>query len=459
MAKGEVEYFKTASGLSGNSSIEDTKKTYYAASGGELAFYRAANGVASGSLADNRLTYLRAQTGKTGSLADLQNFLYNNAVAPTFPLMAFTAPANTPVITDYGMGASVASTIDATALTYREKRTAAVEAVGSRTPSTVQVDASVLDLVGSTHFYYSNVSSNTFGVAANPGQYVQTDFKPGSTAALQNALWLFNVETLTEAPVVEFRFRAPVTNFSFGMVLVDGLRVQESAYSTVSTAGSGWAVRLTFPGPSAVGTPRRIQVLGAGNVGGNFGGMACSSGYSLVKPARTITKRVAFIGDSFSNGAGAYPTGTGGTETFIWDLARMMGADETIQAGIGSTGFNAILTGQPTSNFAGRISQVMAWNPTHVIFVGGRNDTAATLTADVQACLDAVGAGVYRAVISSASQSTGSAQLSAMQAAVASRAGVRMIATDVDALPKLGDAIHPTFAGHKTLAVNSYALL
>lgn len=371
--------------------------------------------------------------------------------------LAFTTPVNTAVITDYALGASAASTIDATALIYREKRTGSAEAAGSRTPSTVQTDVSVLDLVGSTHFYYSNISSNTFGVAANPGQYVQTDFKPGSTAALQNALWLFNVETLTEAPVVEFRFRAPVTNFSFGLVLVNGKRVQENAYLTVSTAGSGWAVRLTFPSAAVPGSPRRIQVLGSGNIGGNFGGMACSSGYTLVKPARTITRRVAFIGDSYSNGAGAYPTGTGGTETFIWDLARLMNADETIQAGIGSTGFNAILTGQPTSNFAGRISQVMAWNPTHVVFVGGRNDTSATLTADVQAALDAVGAGVYRAVVSSASQSAGAAQLAAMQAAVASRAGVVMISPDIDSLPKLGDAIHPTFAGHKTLALQCIA--
>jgi len=77
MAKGQLEYLQTVSGLS-KGSLSDHMNAAFIAAGGELAFYRAFNGANKLSLSDNARLYYATKTGKTGSVADLQAYYWAN---------------------------------------------------------------------------------------------------------------------------------------------------------------------------------------------------------------------------------------------------------------------------------------------------------------------------------------------------------------------------------------------
>lgn len=382
-----------------------------------------------------------------GNTLITRTYLGSDLIWENVDIFALTPPEDTPVVTSAAVGASAVSTIAGSAGWYREKRIGVAETA----PGAAQTSTAGLDIAGSTRFRYPALPSAA-GHAANAGNYILTDYKPGGSP--QNARWLCNVEFITSSPTVEFRLRAPVANPAFGTIKVNGKYVQDHNFIATAAAGAGYGVKLSFPDSR----PRRILVMGLSASEGDFGGVAVASGYTVVEPTNTPTRRIAFITDSYGNGAGTFATaGAGSTETFIWRLATYMGADEVIPAGIGSTGWTAILTGQPTSNFAGRISAVMAMNPHVVVFAGGRNDSDVGLQAAVEASLDAVGTGVERYVMRT-SANTSTAVNAAIAAACASR-GVPYLDVNIDAIPKIADGIHPTFQGHKDLADAAFNLM
>jgi len=362
------------------------------------------------------------------------------------------APAiDTPAISIAAIGTTAAPLLAGSPGWFREKRLGVAESPAGAS----QTSTADLDLVGSTHFRYPAVPA-ALGHAANAGQFVVTAQKPGSTAAVQNAKWLFNLEFTTDASAVQLRLRAPVAAPMLGMVLVNGRRIQEGAYSFSGlTAGNAYAVTLTFPSAG----PRVVQIRGMWNTDGGFGGATVSAEYSLTKTSPTISRRVAIIGDSYVNGAGSYASsGANSVETFAWRLAALMGADEVVQAGIGGTGWVNQLSTGADSLFAARVAPVMALSPHVVIFAGGRNDPAAGLQAAVEQSLDAVGSGVERYVLPTASEATQADRRAAIQAACTSRS-VRYLDVAVDSRPKIADGIHMTYPGHVSYADDAYSLL
>ena len=360
------------------------------------------------------------------------------------------APAiDQPTIVTSAVGASAASTIAGSPGWLREKRTGVAEtAAGGAQSST-----NALDISGSTRFYYPGILSAS-GSASNPGAYVSSDFKPGSTAALQNARWLMAIDIVTNSPVVEYRMNAVATGGRFGLIFVNGKRISETAtlHTSPPNAGSGLAVKLTFPDSRS----RRVTVYGLNHNEGRWGGVAIGAGYTISKPAPG-GRKVAIIGDSYVNGSGTVPTGATGVETFAWPLALLLGGDEIIQAGIGSTGYVATLSGEPTSNFAGRVAPILSLDPDVVIIAGGRNDVATGLQAAVTSLLTSLSTIPELYVMPTASESTQADVRSAISAACTS-AGRPYLNVAIDALPKGGDGIHPTFDGHKALAADAFSL-
>lgn len=334
---------------------------------------------------------------------------------------------------------SDAPSIDGSAGWYREKRLGADEK-----PPNVggQYDGGALDLDGSTYFRYPALpAASDYG--PNPGRIIISDLKPGGDA--QYAFWLFNVEFVTTSPVVEFALNPGVTNGHLGLVLVDGKRVSERAVRHTSTNGTGMAAKMTFPTTKA----RTITVYGLNDGTGRFGGVGVAPGHTVTKPKTRPTRRIAFIGDSFVNGAGDVDA----TETFVWRLANLMGADEVLQVGIGGTGWAATPGGSQATRFVNRIPEVLAMNPDVIIFGGGRNDSPDGTQAAVAEALELVkGREVY--VVSTASDE-GQAAVNDAISAGAKSAGVPFIRANIDRLPLLDD-VHLTYDAHQRFADELY---
>lgn len=345
-----------------------------------------------------------------------------------------------PTITFASVGAGAVSTIAGSPGWLREKRIGVAE----NAPGAAQTSTADLDLTGSTRFRYPGLPTAP-GYAANIGQYVASTIKPGASS--QAAYWPFNVEFVTSSPTVEIRMNAPVANPNVGRILVNGLPIVDTTTSITSTAtaGGGYAMKLTF----STSASRTITIIGLNNVQGRFGGVAIESGYTVTKPTDTLT-RIAFIGDSYVNGAS--PVGL--LDTFAWRVASILGyGRNVILGGVGGTGYQTMIGSDPNSLFVNRVSAVMAMNPDIVLLEGGRNDPSAGQQAAVEAVIDAIRAlgspTIY--VSNSSSNSAQAAVNTAMQAAAASRSAT-WIPQDVDSLPKVADAVHPTQAGHVTLA-------
>lgn len=271
-----------------------------------------------------------------------------------------------PVVETGTMTTGAAPTIPGSAGWLREKRVGIAENI----PGGSQSSTADLDLTGSTRFSYPSVP---LGQAhpANPGNYVRTLSKPGG--APQAANWLFNLSFVVRGTnVVQLRLRSGVVDPSIGRIYVNGRPISDQA--TVATgiaAGVGYYATLTFP---TVAT-RIITIYALNGTTGSFGGVAVGPGGTVAKPTAPVTRRIAVIGDSFTNGSGSYPTGASPVETFAWRVAWGLGAQEVIQAGIGGTGWEQTVGGLPESTFAGRVADVLALNPHVIIFAGGRNDS------------------------------------------------------------------------------------
>lgn len=363
------------------------------------------------------------------------------------------APAeDTPTITQAAVTTSALKSgiITDSAGWFREKRIGVAE----NTPGVNQTSSANLDFDLTTRYRYLAVPQPVAGSASNAPQYVSTPIKPGGTP--QAAYWLFNLEFVTSSPQVSFRINTVTTNATFGMIYVNGLRVQENSWRMTSAGGASYEIVLTFPSAAA----RTIKIVGMNNNQGRWGGVGVAGGYTVSKPTTPAGPLFAIIGDSWVNGASTYPDGTNATETYPWRLAHLMGYTNILQAGIGGTGYVATTGGVAESNFAGRVDAVVAMNPDVLIFSGGRNDdvgTSASIQAAVESCLDRTSTVPKRYVVSTAANSQTVVQ-GAIIAGAASR-GVQFIDVDRDAIPKGTDGIHPTFDGHRILAEQIFSKL
>lgn len=353
--------------------------------------------------------------------------------------------ADIPTISYASLGATAAPVVSG-GVWLREKRTGAAESTG------VGGSGNALDVTGSTRFWYPGLRS-AVGFSGNTTQYVQSDMKPGGTP--QNAYWVAAIDFITDAPAVEIRLNAPAASLRLGLIFVNGKPIQgiEAVRTTGRTAGNGYSATLTFPSAAT----RRITIYDLNNILGRFGGVAVPTGYTVTKPSAP-GKTIAFIADSYGAGAGAPPTGAAVSETFLWRMGILMGADVIINAGIGATGIITTLSGQPTSNFAGRVSDVLAMNPDAVVIAGGRNDSASGLQAALESLIDSLATVPELYVMPTASNSGAAAVRTAMAAACTIK-GVPFLDVNIDTLPKNPDGIHPTWQGHQDLADAAFALL
>jgi len=363
--------------------------------------------------------------------------------------LAFVPAEDRPVVTYAAVGASVAPTIAGSPGWLREKRVGVAEgAAGAAQSSTA-----ALDLTGSTRFAYPMLPA-AVGHASNAGNYVQSNFKEGSTSSVQNARYLFPVDFMTDAPVVQIRLRAPSSSPLLGRVLINGLRMQRGSVASSGgdtiAAGNGYGAVLTFPDART----RRITIYGLNVQDGSFGGVAVGAGYSVWKPTSFGTIRLAVLGDSFTNGAGSFSAGGArAMETWPWELGLLLGTGMILQAGIGASGLMAPSDASaPLTVFRNRVPTIMSTNPTHVIVMPGRNDqnyTAGQEQAELEYVLDQIGTTPKRYV--TRSSINGQAINAGISAGAASR-GVPYLDLDTNAIPKIADGIHPTYPGHESIA-------
>lgn len=294
---------------------------------------------------------------------------------------------------------------------------------------------------------------------------LQGDIKPGGNA--QAARWPLVAEFVTDAAnavveiVVYFLYAAQ----SF-QVEVNGQYLWGGAYIPPMQGNSNSArMTLTFP----VAASRRIRISTQG-----LAYVRVPTGGSISKPTTTIGRRIALVGDSWVNGSSGSsldPPGTINTETFPWQLARLMGADSIIAAGIGGTGWVAGMDGATPNPYSTRLSAVLAMNPQVIVFVGSINDGAGTgVQAAVQDAL-ATCASVPEIYVMGPPLPSYGPNLAAVKAGVAAAGNAKHIdltsafagSTGNITAPSsnrsamlMPDNAHPTKYGHAYLAEQAY---
>jgi lysophospholipase L1-like esterase len=366
-------------------------------------------------------------------------FVVRKSVDP----FAIAPVENQPVITfaPYDVWSDT-STIPGSPGRFREKRVGAAETAAGAGQSS----AGDLDLTGSSHYRYHGFPSAP-DFASNSTRSVATTVKPGGNSQFAN--WLLGLGFTTSSPSMRIALNPVATNGDLGFITVNGQPISARATIFTASAGNPTEAILTFPDSRS----RTIVIEGLNQNQGRFGGITVENGYTITKPTKVIKRRIAFIGDSFVNGNGVGVDSASETETFIWRLAKLMGADEIIQAGVGGTGFvNGGGDGSP-GLYSNRVAPVLAMAPDVLFISGGYNDNTTGLASAIGSVLSATASVPERYLVYTGSD----ASVGAIYASSAAAAGVPFIAPDIASLPKLVDGVHPTWAGHQTLADEIYA--
>ena len=291
------------------------------------------------------------------------------------------------------------------------------------------------------------------GIPSYANYFVQMPFKPVGASQFARFFWL--VEWETDASVLEIRCKNVGVGTEFG-IKVNGRWYSETLVPNTHSTNNRYVVKLVFPDARM----RRIEYRGTGDVG--FGGIWTNPGATVRKPP-PITRKVAFIGDSITNGSNIAPAGgRGNLETYAPRLAHFLGIDEPCLMGIGGTGWVA---GATNAQFGlDRLTEVLAMNPTAIYFAGSSNDSAQPL-GTVQA---AVAAGLARCAAVPEVYVIGSHLIThtALNAAIktTTEAAGRVyydygILNPTDRTVIGTDSIHPTFEGHKRLADHLLGLI
>lgn len=310
--------------------------------------------------------------------------------------------------------------------------------------------------------YFSGTFRTTAGAYGDLSLVGET--KPGGAA--QYATWPIVFAFNTFAAAIELTIYSARPSHYF-LIEVNGRMVSDTLYRQPDDqATSAARVKINFPAKS-YGSPRQIRIWSSGAFG--LAEIRVPSGDTITKPATTTGKRLAFIGDSYSNGAGssaAWPDqGTSNTETFVPRLFRLMGATDMILAGIGGAGFVA---GTTTSSYSTRINAVLAMSPDVLIFNGSINDGvgAGAIQAAVESALATV-ASVPKVYVIGTLLTGYSANRAAVKAGTLAAGrtfidlGAFMSGTGKVTAPtgdgnndyfRMADGVHPTLDAHRALA-------
>lgn len=214
--------------------------------------------------------------------------------------------------------------------------------------------------------YANNTYTTNQGWASD--LVLNTGYKPGGAA--QAASWPFIMAwTMTGSEFDVFGY-GNAYDYA-GLIEVNGRFVDAAPLRSGLPTGE-WRLNVKFRS-SATRTVRLW--LDRGSVSG----INVPKGTSVSKPAFS-GRKVAVIGDSYTNGAGVssdFPNrGASNFETYAARFARALDTASTpLLAGIGGTGWVA---GGDTSSFRTRIPAVLEWNPDTLIIGGSINDDSST---------------------------------------------------------------------------------
>lgn len=247
--------------------------------------------------------------------------------------------------------------------------------------SPVQYKPAILDL-GSQTLNWNGLTGpteNTFryhgglfssGGGGSNDAFLYGQIKPGGNS--QAARWPLTFSFVTDSTNTTVEIGCYHASATYAiMVEVNGKLVsQRDLYRPSSLSGNSDKFTLVFPRPAS----RTIKIYADGAFG--LYRVSVPTGGSISKPPAPIN-RVAFIGDSYINGAGSVVPQLGYSNHEAWTarVARMLGADDVVHAGIGGTGFVAGLdTGSVPNNYSTRVSSVLAMNPGTLFVTGSIND-------------------------------------------------------------------------------------
>lgn len=206
--------------------------------------------------------------------------------------------------------------------------------------------------------------------------------KPGGDT--QAARWPLGMSFVTQAAnsVVEVAFYSRETANAI-RVEVNGKFVSHAMNYTPLPSNAG-KFTLTF----ATAAARTIRIWAFGSLG--IAQFRVPAGQTFTQPAAP-KRRIALLGDSYLNGSGSsYPNAsTVDQTTYGLRLARYMGGDSFMLAGIGGTGVQAGSSTNPASNYASRASIINARSPQVLVINASINDgtDAGTLQASMASLL------------------------------------------------------------------------
>ena len=287
--------------------------------------------------------------------------------------------------------------------------------------------------------------------------------------ASQAARWPIVIEFDTSSGVnqIEVSFYTDIPPYV--MMDVNGRAVTDVVEMGPAGLGNAKKVLFTFP----VARARRVRIYCTPGLHA----VRVPTGQSITKPAETVTRRVAFIGDSWTNGSANsydYPSGANNVETFAPRLGKMLGAQDMILAGLGGTGFVAGMDGGSPANYATRLDAVLAMDPDVLVVNGSINDGVGGtgVQAAATALLTAAVAVVPEVYCVGTMLQGFSSNHAAVQAAAAAVPGVTFIPmlgfveTGSNASAPNGsgngdvflrpDNVHPTLAGHVAISQAIY---
>jgi lysophospholipase L1-like esterase len=216
-------------------------------------------------------------------------------------------------------------------------------------------------------FLFLGATDFQIGASAPDTSYALPTSRYPHTYASGQGAWA--VEFVTDASVFELRFKY-ISSASVYKMSIDGKPVTATPVSVGgTTTGSGHMLKVDF-GSSAV---RRVR-FDLYTV--PFGGIYIGPSASLWRPV-TARGRLMVLGDSITDGS--TQNAGGGTGTWLYKAARMMGITDVWDQARGGTGY---ITPGSYAIFGDRLTaDVVAYSPDVLIIKGGYNDNTGSQTA------------------------------------------------------------------------------
>ncbi|MFJ6720499.1 SGNH/GDSL hydrolase family protein [Streptomyces sp. NPDC091259] len=216
-------------------------------------------------------------------------------------------------------------------------------------------------------FLFLGATDFQIGASAPDTSYALPTSRYPHTYASGQGAWA--LEFVTDASVFELRFKY-ISSASVYKLSIDGKPVTATPVSIGgTTTGSGHMLKVDF-GSSAV---RRVR-FDLYTV--PFGGIYIGPSASLWRPV-TARGRLMVLGDSITDGS--TQNAGGGTGTWLYKAARMMGITDVWDQARGGTGY---ITPGSYAIFGDRLTaDVVAYAPDVLIIKGGYNDNTGSQSA------------------------------------------------------------------------------